>query len=99
MFFSHLLSQIVRIVYMELIFQGNIGLSFLVLLLYPSARFQKLLSRFHYNSLALKTFMDAYQGNYKDGTSILTIQETITIARGYSFLVEMYLDLKPFLSL
>ena len=37
--------------------------------LYPCACFQRLLNRLHCNSLALHTFMDVYQGNYKDGTN------------------------------
>ena len=41
----------------------------LLLFLYPCAFFQRLLSKLHCNSLALKTFMDAYQGTYKDGTN------------------------------
>ena len=41
----------------------------LLMFLYPCACFQKLLNRLHCNSLALRTFMDVYQGNYKDGTN------------------------------
>ena len=41
----------------------------LLMFLYPCACFQRLLNRLHCNSLALRTFMDVYQGNYKDGTN------------------------------
>ena len=41
----------------------------LLMFFYPCACFQRLLNRLHYNSLALKTIMDAYQGIYKDGTN------------------------------
>ena len=40
----------------------------LLLFLYPSRFFQRLLNRIKCNSLALKTFMDVYQGSYKNGT-------------------------------
>ena len=41
----------------------------LLLFFYPCVFFQRLLNKLHCNSLALKTFMDAYQGMYKDGTN------------------------------
>ena len=41
----------------------------LLMFLYPCACFQRLLNRLRCNSLALHTFMDVYQGNYKDGTN------------------------------
>ena len=41
----------------------------LLLFLYPSRFFQRFLNRIHCNSLALRTFMDVFQGNYKDGTN------------------------------
>ena len=41
----------------------------LLMFLYPCACFQRLLNRLHCNSLALRTFMDVYQGNYKDETN------------------------------
>ena len=41
----------------------------LLLFLYPCTCFQRLLNKLNCNSLALKTFMDAYQGMYKDGTN------------------------------
>ena len=43
----------------------------LLLFLYPCTCFQRLLNKLNFNSLrlALKTFMDAYQGMYKDGTN------------------------------
>ena len=50
-------------------------LLFLVLLptallcLYPWRCFQRLLNHLHLNSHALRTFMDVFQGNYKDGTN------------------------------
>ena len=40
----------------------------LLLFLYPSRFFQRLLNKIKCNSLALKTFMDVYQGSYKNGT-------------------------------
>lgn len=40
-----------------------------LMFLYPCICFQKLLNKKGWNSLALKTFMDAYQGAYKDGTN------------------------------
>ena len=41
----------------------------IILLLYPCLCFQKCLNRFHLRSLALHTFVDAFQGCYKDGTN------------------------------
>ena len=41
----------------------------LLFLLYPCRFFQRFLNRIHCNSLALHTFMDVFQGNYKDGTN------------------------------
>ena len=41
----------------------------LLMFLYPCACFQRLLNRFCCNSLALRTFMDIYQGIYKDRTN------------------------------
>ena len=37
--------------------------------LYPYSFFRKFLSRIHCDSIALKTFMDVFQGNYKDRTN------------------------------
>ena len=45
-----------------------IGLPFLVLLLYPCRFFQKCLNRTTWNWNTLHTFMDAFQGCYKNGT-------------------------------
>ena len=50
-------------------FSGFIALPFLLLLLYPCQYFQRWLTHFQVQSLALKIFMDAFQGCYKDGTS------------------------------
>ena len=41
----------------------------LLMFLYPCACFQRLLNRLRCNSLALRTFIDIYQGIYKDGTN------------------------------
>ena len=41
----------------------------LLLCLYPCHWFQMLLNKTHCNSLVLHTFMDAFQGNYKNGTN------------------------------
>ena len=41
----------------------------IILLLYPCLCFQRCLNRFHLRSLALHTFVDAFQGCYKDGTN------------------------------
>ena len=40
----------------------------ILLFLYPYRWFQRCLNRFHLRSLALNTFVDAFQGCYKDGT-------------------------------
>ena len=61
----------------EHFFYGSLAVFFLVtflllpvllLFLYPSCFFQRLLNKIKCNSLALKTFMDVYQGSYKNGT-------------------------------
>ena len=44
-------------------------LPFLLLVLYPFRWFQRCLNHFHLRSLALHTFVDAFQGCYKDGTN------------------------------
>ncbi len=44
-------------------------LPLLLLLLYPLRCFQRCLNRCRLRSLALTTFMDAFQGHYKDGTN------------------------------
>ena len=44
-------------------------LPILLLCLYPCRWFQKLLNSYHLRSQALHTFMDAFQGCYKDGTN------------------------------
>ena len=41
----------------------------ILLFLYPYRWFQRCLNRFHLRSLALNTFVDAFQGCYKDGTN------------------------------
>ena len=41
----------------------------IILLLYPCLCFQRCLNRLHLRSLALHTFVDAFQGCYKDGTN------------------------------
>ena len=41
----------------------------IILLLYPCLCFQRCLNRFHLRSLTLHTFVDAFQGCYKDGTN------------------------------
>ena len=41
----------------------------LILLLYPCLWFQQFLSQFHLNSQVLHTFMDCFQGSFKDGTN------------------------------
>ena len=41
----------------------------IILLLYPCQCFQRCLNRFHLRSLTLHTFVDAFQGYYKDGTN------------------------------
>ena len=47
----------------------GIGLLFpLFLVLYPMKRFQRLLNRFHLNSPGVRTFMECFQGNYRDRT-------------------------------
>ena len=40
-----------------------------VLFLYPCCFFQNLLNKIHCNFIALRIFMDVFQGHYKDGTS------------------------------
>ena len=40
-----------------------------LLFLYPLCCFQRLLNRLHLNSHVLRTFMDVFQGNFKDGTN------------------------------
>ena len=44
-------------------------LPMLLLFLYPLRCFQRLLNRLHLNSHALCTFMDVFQGTFKDGTN------------------------------
>ena len=44
-------------------------LPMLLLFLYPLRCFQHLLNRLHLNSHALRTFMDVFQGTFKDGTN------------------------------
>ena len=41
----------------------------IILFLYPCLCFQRCLDRFHLRSLTLHTFVDAFQGCYKDGTN------------------------------
>ena len=41
----------------------------LLLLLYPCRFFQQFLNKINWNSLALRTFVEVFQGNYKDGTN------------------------------
>ena len=41
----------------------------LLLFLYPFCFFQRFLNNIHCNSHALRAFMDAFQGNFKDGTN------------------------------
>ena len=41
----------------------------MILFLYPCQCFQRCLNRLHLRSLALHTFVDAFQGCYKDGTN------------------------------
>ena len=41
----------------------------LLLFLYPCQFFQRFLNNIHCNSHALRTFMDVFQGNFKDGTN------------------------------
>ena len=41
----------------------------LLLFLYPCRFFQRFLNRIRCNSVTLRTFMDVFQGNYKDGTN------------------------------
>ena len=41
----------------------------LLMFLYPCGCCQKLLDKTHCNSVYLHTFMDVFQGNYKDGTN------------------------------
>ena len=41
----------------------------LLLFLYPCRFFQRFLNKTHCNFICLKIFMDAFQGNYKDGTN------------------------------
>ena len=41
----------------------------IILLLYPCLCFQRCLNRLHLRSLPLNTFVDAFQGCYKDGTN------------------------------
>ena len=41
----------------------------IILLLYPCLCFQRCLNRLHLRSLTLHTFVDAFQGCYKDGTN------------------------------
>ena len=40
-----------------------------VLFLYPCHFFQKFLNKIHCNFIALRIFMDVFQGHYKDGTN------------------------------
>ena len=40
-----------------------------VLFLYPCCFFQKFLNKIHCNFIALRIFMDVFQGHYKDGTN------------------------------
>ena len=44
-------------------------LPILLLCLYPCRCFQRFLNRYHLSSLALRTFMDTFQGGFKDGTN------------------------------
>ena len=44
-------------------------LPMLLLFLYPLRCFQRLLNRLHLNSHVLRTFMDVFQGTFKDGTN------------------------------
>ena len=44
-------------------------LPMLLLFLYPLRCFQRLLNRLHFNSHTLHTFMDVFQGTFKDGTN------------------------------
>ena len=44
-------------------------LPMLLLFLYPLRCFQRLLNRLHLNSHVLHTFMDVFQGTFKDGTN------------------------------
>ena len=46
-----------------------IFLPILLLCLYPCLWFQRILNRYHLRSQALNTFMDAFQGSFKDGTN------------------------------
>ena len=41
----------------------------LLLFFYPSRFFQQLLNKMNCNSVTLRTFVDVFQGNYKDGTN------------------------------
>ena len=41
----------------------------LLLFLYPCSFFQRFLNKIHCNFLALRIFMDVFQGHYKDGTN------------------------------
>ena len=44
-------------------------LPILLLCLYPCLCFQRILNRYHLRSQALNTFMDTFQGSFKDGTN------------------------------
>ena len=46
-------------------------LPILLLCLYPCLWFQSILNRYHLRSQALNTFMDTFQGSFKDGTQAL----------------------------
>ena len=65
----------------------------ILLFLYPYRWFQRCLNRFHLRSLALNTFVDAFQGCYKDGTDgtrhcrYLALQLLLRILLSFFFVV------------
>ena len=92
-------------------FHGIIAVFFLVtfmllpallLFLYPSRFFQRLLNRIKCNSLALKTFMDVYQGSYKNGTDNTRdyrFFSGIFFCARFLFVASFYLINSPFFAL
>ena len=62
---EHLLIALLALTVLALL----VVLPMLLLFLYPLRCFQRLLNRLHLNSHVLRTFMDVFQGTFKDGTN------------------------------
>ena len=71
----------------------------LLMLLYPCQCFQRCLTHFRVRSLALKIFMDAFQGYYKDGTAgtrdcrffaAIVLASRVLLFIMYAFTVNLY---------